>query len=203
MQLADVTYRRKICAGRREPLSGRASPAQFRWHRAKLILHGFAWRLTLMGEHRLREQTQGGDPHFLWRLPPSLSAERDGGNMQNKRRRRRNAEDGVPYGLALIRRLTAPPSPKGKAFRADSIRPYGFAPIQHGGCHIDGGVKVLLAQRSPRSLFASRFSRACAVPCSLRRGKLRFFGVSLCETPEAALLPLLFPKSLATFGVPS
>ena len=43
----------------------------------------------------------------------------------------------------------------------------------------------------------------CAVPCSLRRGKLRFFGVSLCETPKAALLPLLFPKSLATFGVPS
>ena len=26
--------------------------------------------------------------------------------------------------------------------RADSIRPYDFAPIQHGGCHIDGGVKT-------------------------------------------------------------
>ena len=42
----------------------------------------------------------------------------------------------------------------------------------------------------------------CAVPCLLRRSKLRFFGVSLCETPKAAPPPLLFPKSLATFGVP-
>ena len=36
-QLGDVTYRGKICVGRREPLSGRAPPAVFRWHRAKLI----------------------------------------------------------------------------------------------------------------------------------------------------------------------
>ena len=53
----------------------------------------------------------------------------------------------------------------GRIISAPTVR----ASIQHGGCDIDGGGKVLLAQRSPRSLFASRFSRACAVPCSLFR----------------------------------
>ena len=36
-----------------------------------------------------------------------------------------------------------------------------------------------------------------------RRGKLRFYGVSLCETPKAALLPLLLPKKpLGFLGSP-
>ena len=38
--------------------------------------------------------------------------------------------------------LTRSPSPDRGGFRADIIRPYDFAPIQHGGCHIDGGAKA-------------------------------------------------------------
>ena len=33
-----------------------------------------------------------------------------------------------------------------------------------------------------------------------RRGKLRFYGVSLCETPKAAPLPLLLPKKPLGFS---
>ena len=39
----------------------------------------------------------------------------------------------------LIRRLTATPSPEGKARQSDTIRPYGFGTTQHGGRRIDGG----------------------------------------------------------------
>ncbi|MGN0627151.1 MAG: hypothetical protein ACI4IT_04210, partial [Oscillospiraceae bacterium] len=54
---------------------------------------------------------------------------------KSERHRRRNAEDGVPYGLALIRRLTATPSPEGKAMRADNIRPYGLESFNTAGAY--------------------------------------------------------------------
>ena len=56
MQLGDVTYRGKICGGRREPLSGRAPPALFRSHRVKLIFARIC-RETPPDERSLRSAT--------------------------------------------------------------------------------------------------------------------------------------------------
>ena len=96
--------------------------------------------------------------HFIYIL--GEVAARKGGDLvvgffllqSAHRRRRRNGVLGVPFKagapLYAIPLRDPPPNPLVGGF---------------------GGVKVLLAQRSPRSLFASRFSLACAVPCSLFR----------------------------------
>ena len=73
-------------------------------------------------ERRLREQTQGGDPHFLWRLPPSLSAERDGGNIQklkmwNTGRRGRRSLRFSPHPSLPCGKSTFP---RGEGFAAGS-----------------------------------------------------------------------------------
>ena len=59
-----MTYRVQICAGRREPLSGRASLGFVSLVSCKTHLARLCQERPPDGGHRLRQQTSGGDPSF-------------------------------------------------------------------------------------------------------------------------------------------
>ena len=59
-----VTYRAQICAGRREPLSGRVSLGFVSLVSCKTHLARLCQERPPDGGHRLRQQTSGGDPSF-------------------------------------------------------------------------------------------------------------------------------------------
>ena len=77
-------------------------------------------------------------------------------------------------------------------------------PLLGEGDRVSGGrvenVLFKTKEKIMRNFYFRRWRMFLIKSSAARRGKLRFYGVSLCETPKAAPLPLLLPKKPLGFS---